>query len=413
MAALATPTWYERDGVRVVPQNGRTGFAECLQTSPATNLTPPEDVLWLGSINKLEIAMGNLGYKFNVLRSEPLNVTLRGSGKGSAESVISSFETRDQYVPGVVNPNPAIHRFVITDALVDLRGSKAQYPLLTGINTLAGKCGMRRVVIRSDGKLGSVLSAYRGNAAAEYIFVDVEADDGTDEYLIYCNLGPGGFKAKKIKGKHFGRGLIQVPLRWNENGFYVPDTGDIVDIEDIDAEDTGSAGAGVVNVWGGYSVRVAQVKCLTSWATFAVVVGFDAKQAQTIGSGSTIQIVGPGKILNGRASELVTVDLRGSKIVTGVTQGGSQQESGRPAVGIDSSHEAWLISDEETSVQSGGHGLELEWNGKGPIKTKIGQVIGTRSIGEMHTAGNFSGWDSFKKAGAAYHPDEDMSDRGF
>lgn len=410
MGTLATFDYFEREGKRTTMVNGRSGFAEAAESSPRDDTTESEVIDWRGNIGQLEVALGDPSDRFNVLRSKPLNVKFRGAGKGDAASVLSGLQTGGRSLPGTNLPIP-VHRLEFTDCLIDVRG-KGTYPIGTGVNTRAGVFGFKRAVVRSEGLAGKVLTVIRGMACAAYEVADIDAPDGADEYLVYVNAGPGKSWFRRLTGSNFGRGILQRPLRTTENNFYQPATeGGSCEVSDITGKDTGSAGAGVVNVWGGDEVRITNVNCDTPWATFAVAVGFDSKQCEVTGTQGNYTIVGPGKLLDGRAMGNVIVDLRGSKISTGQKQGGKPALSGRPAVGIDSAATVYLISDESTSVQSGGHGLELEWNGSGAIKTNKGVAVGSRSIGQVTTSGNFEGWDSFRMAGAAYHPDEDMSER--
>ena len=419
MGTIATFDWIEREGQRTNMVNGRSGFAEVAETSQRDDTTEKEIVDFRGNIGQLEVALGDPSDRFNVLRSKPLNIQFRGAGKGDAQSVLSGLQTGGRSLPGANLPIP-IHRLEFTDCLIDVRG-KGTYPIGTGVNTRAGVFGFKRALVRSEGLAGKVLTVIRGMACAAYQMADIDAPDGADEYLGYVNHGPNltdhdgtvlGTFFRRVTGASFGRGLWQDALRTTENNFYQPATeGGTVEVSDIYATNTGSAGAGVVNVWGGDEVRVTNVNCDTPWATFAVAVGFDSKQAEVTGTSGNYTIVGPGKLLDGRAMGNVIVDLRRSKIRTGTKQGGTAALSGRPAVGIDSAATVYLVSDENTVVQSGGHGLELEWNGSGAIKTNKGVAVGSRSIGQVTTSGVFSGWDSFRQGGMAYHPDEDMSER--
>lgn len=436
MGTIATFDYFEREGKRTTMVNGRSGFAEAAETSLATDTTEPEVIDWRGNIGQLEVALGDASDRFNVLRAKPLNVKYRGAGKGDAASVLSGLQTGGRSLPGANLPIP-VHRLEFTDCLIDVRG-KGTYPIGTGVNTRAGVFGFKRALVRSEGLAGKVLTVIRGMACAAYQMADLDAPDGADEYLGYVNHGPNltdydgtvlGTFFRRVTGASFGRGLWQDALRTTENNFYQTSEGGTVEVSDIYATNTGSAGAGVVNVWGGDEVRVTNVNCDTPWATFAVAVGFDSKQCEVTGSQGNWTIVGPGKLLyggvpavynagtlqefktDGRAMGNVIVDLRGSKIRTGTKQGGTAALSGRPAVGIDSAATVYLVSDENTSVQSGGNGLELEWNGAGAIKTNKGVAVGTRSIGDVTTSGSFSGWDSFRRAGGAYHPDQDMNAR--
>ena len=423
MSTTATPTWYERDGIRHDMKNGRSGIAEAMQTSPADETGKPEVINWRGTIGQLEVCMGKVGGRFSVLRDKPLNVRMEGAGQKGGVSVMKSQQAGEKYRNGTTNrSNPALHYLMWTDFQVDVIASQQQYPIVCNLNTLVGTWGAKRVAVNSAGSGGKVLTIFRGNASGGYVFEDIDAPWGAREYLVYCNAGKGKSRARGLNGSYFARGIGQFVLRSTENSFFMPeiDNGDSLLVEDITAYNCGDNGSSAISIAGWCDdITVRDLNVDTHWNTSALAIRFDRKQAELApGNPKSAPIIGRGKLLDLAGTALahgnITIDLEASFIQTGTDIGGQQNKSSRPAIQVDSAETLWVASSTSTVVQAGGgnRSLELEGSGNGDIRTASGTTIGTRAILDVHTTGDFVGWGPMRRNGKPIHSDQFMSSRG-
>jgi len=413
----AAPTWYERDGKRHDMKNGRSGIAEAMQTSPADADTPAEEISWWGAIGQLEVAQGSHSGRFSVYRQRPLNVKMSGLGD---ESIVRSVITGEKYADDHIDRmNPAIHRLVFTDCVVDVSKANSPYPIVTSANSRLGTFGFRHCTVKSNAS-GPVKTIFRGNASGRYKFTDIKADSGAKEYLVYTNAGAGDSVFRNLDGANFGRGIIQTVLRTTENGWYrmEEDSGNSLLIENISAEWCGAAGSSAVSVTGwADDITIRDIGVNTLFNTAAISLRFDKKQADLddIYNPKTANIIGRGQMLtSGHAHGTVLIDLEGSYIRTGQDTPGQQSKSSRPALMIDSCYDLWLVSNAATSISAGNgtnKSLHLEHQGAGAIRTVTGEKIGTRAVESFRTSGNFSSFGPMYRAGQPMSADEYLSAR--
>jgi hypothetical protein len=419
MGTYAERNYFIRDGVRTDMTNGRDGRAEAAQTSPATDKTPTEIIEFAGKVSSINVATGDLNGRFGVNRPQgwPLNVVFKGQGKGSAESVLRGMLTGEKYSDGAIDRNrPAIYKLGWTDLTVDVRGIGGQYPIVTGQLTVMGSFIVRRCLVRSDGYTGKgVKTIFRSNARSRLVLTDIDAPDGANEYLVYGDFGAGRSIIKNIRAAGFARGVIQGVNRYfNVEGFGYPDDQieAVLEIADIDAQNTGADGSSVVSLttWGD-TVYISDINCDTPWNTALISIRFDPKLCRVSGTGSggsggNWRILGRGRMpQDGFAHGMVSIDLSGNRIRTGRNQAGQAMLNGRAAIIADSCRDLWIASDDTTVVQAGHQydergelvatspAVDLEINGDGPIKTYNGaEVVGTRRIESIRTVGGFGGW---------------------
>lgn len=421
MGTIATPNWYERDGLRVHTTGGRSGIAAAMQTSPASETTEPEVIHWSGNIGQLQVATGPSGGRFSVLRSQPLNVKMEGEGRGSPNSVLRGLITGESYLDKHIDRmNPAIHRLVWTDFTADVRQANGAYPIVTSLNTALGTFGARRCLVRSPGRQGVVKTIFRANASGRCVFTEIEALEGAQEYVCYANSGKGPSLVQGIRARDFGRGVFQGVLRTTENPWYTPEPedGNSLAVENISARDCGASGSSAVSItgWADY-ITIRDLFVDSHWNTAAISLRYDKKQAllDKPSDPKKANVIGAGKLLaSGRAHGTVVIDLEGSYIHTGRDIPGQASKSSRPALMIDSCDDLWITSDETTSVVAGAgsnRALHLEHNGAGDIRTIDGVKVGTRGLGSFKTSGNFSGWGPMQRQGQPFSADEYLSKR--
>lgn len=403
MTTFATQSYYVRDGKRFDMKNGRSGIAEAMQTSPASETTDAEVIMWEGGISQLQVANGPNGGRFSVLRSQPLNVRMEGAGAGDTRSVLRSLDANEKYKDGHIDRvNPAIHRLVWTDLLIDVTKSQTAYPIVTGVNTALGTFGFRRVEAVTPGLSGTVKTTVRGNASGRYILTKMKQKGGVREYGAgYFNAGPGATELREIECEDSGRGAVQCVYRTTENGFYTmqPDSGSSLLVEDIRAINCGADGGSAVSVTGWSDhIEIRDLYVDSHWNTAAISLRYDKKQAllDDPKEPKKANVIGSGKLLaSGRAHGTVVLDLYGSYVRTGVDMPNNQSKSSRPAIMVDSCDDLWITSDYQTSIKAGAgtnKALHVEHSGAGDIRTWDGVKVGTRGVGSFKTSGNFSGW---------------------
>jgi len=421
MSAFATPTWYERDGIRHDMTNGRSGIAEAMATSPATENTPPEVIGWRGNIYQIQVATGPHGGKHSVYRPNPLNVRMEGIGKGLAESVLRSCNVGEEYANGKVErENPAVHRLVWTDLTINVRNSGGAYPIVTHVGTKLGTFGVRRALVMSSGAGHVVKTAVRANASGRLVATDIDAPDGLQEYVVYGNAGPGESIVRDIVAHDCGRGVFQGVYRSTENAFYTLEEEDGVSllVENIEAINCGAAGSSAVSItgWSDY-ITVRGLRVDTRWNTGAISLRYDKKQTllDKPNTPKTANVIGEGKMLaSGHAHGTVVLDLEDSFIRTGVDIGGQKAKSSRPAIMVDSCRDLWVVSNAATRVQAGnGNNLAMhvEHQGAGDIRTQAGVKVGTRGVGVLKTSGLFGSWRGISRNGQPISADEYLSPR--
>jgi len=421
MGTFAAPGYYERDGHRTYTKNGRSGIAEAMQTSPANETTPHEQINWGGTIGQLQVATGPNGGKHSVLRARPLNVKMVGGGAGGEASVLRSMEVGEGFNHGGADRgNPAVHKLVWTDLTINVRGSNGAYPIVTNVGTALGTFGVRRAVVLSKGVGHVVKTAVRGNASGRYAMTDIVALGGLQEYAVYCNAGAGESAFRNIRARNCGRGVVQAVYRSTENNFYTleEDAGSSLLVEDIDAKDCGAAGSSAVSITGWADrITVRGLNVDSHWNTAAISLRYDFKQAELDRPKvpKLANVIGPGKLLaSGHAHGTVVLDLEDSVIKTGVDIGGQANKSSRPAIMVDSCLDLWVVSNHATRVKAGGgnRALHVEHQGAGVIRTQNGTPIGTRAVGSFKTSGHFGGWGSMARNGRPFSADEYLSARG-
>jgi len=422
MGTFATPQWYERDGQRHNMTGGRSGIAEAMETSPATETDPAEPINWAGTIYKLEVATGPHGGKHSIYRKQPLNVKMVGEGKGSAKSELRSCEVGEKYHGGhVKRENPAVHRLVWSDLTINVRNSGGAYPIVTHVGTSLGTFGVRRATVMSSGAGHVVKTAIRANASGRIIATDIDALDGLQEYVVYANAGPGESVVRDVRAQDCGRGVFQGVYRSTENGFYTleEDDGNSLLVENVEAYDCGAAGSSAISITGwADSITVRGLHVDTHWNTAAISLRYDKKQTELDkpNDPKKANIIGAGKMLeSGHAHGTVVLDLEDSIIRTGSDIGGQKNKSSRPAIMVDSCERLWIVSNSGTVVDAangGNRALHVEHQGAGAVRTLAGVKVGTRAVGDVKTSGQFGGWGFMARNGQPVTADEYMSPRG-
>jgi len=453
MGTMATNAWWERDGKRTTMTNGRDGIADCIEKSPATQLTAPEDINWRGKIqgmgSRFTVCAGSVGGKWAVNRDKgkAVNVNLIGEGKGNALSVLSDMQTGEKWKDGsVTRDDPAIRRLVTSDCLIDVRG-KGAYPIIFGEKCVAGTLGVRRYVGKSDGPGGGGKTMVRCETAANrFINEDGEALDGMAEYMTYWDWGGALFDpftgkmvdpsavVRNLKGANFGRGIAQEVKRFsNVSPLPGHETG-VSLIENIWCDQLRDNA--IISITGaGHRIDLRNIGGASDYNSALLSLRHDVKQTQYSGTGSggsggSFTCLGPGLMQPApegseewerHSHSLLIVDLRGSKFRSGRKIPGQTFKSQREALMMDSCEDVLVISDGETVVQAGAekqadgsyksmaNAVHFESNGAGQVRTNKGVPIGTRRIDNIDVSADsdFSGWDGkWLRAGVVVHPDQ-------
>jgi len=389
----------------------------------------------------LRICLGNRG-RYGVERKTPLCAIVRGTGaNASTTAAIVGLQTGEKYEDGHVNrDDPAVKFLELQDLELDFRHVTTGYPIVTGVDTRMGHFGVRRCRIRTSGGVKSVVKTpIRGNAAASsYVIEDVVNDDGANEYAVcYLSYGPGleggpnRCVVRRVSGRNGGRGVCQLVMRHRENEFVsrMPMRGmhyyDLLVVDDVKSVDNGGKdGSSAVSIagWGAGGIMVRRLDVDTLWNAAALTIALDVKQLEVSGKPSHWKPIGPGMNVNGsvddppRSTMHVYLDLRGSRMrnghlvassagnpnaelvdVRGVPTWVQRGRSTRHHVSVDSAHRVQVFSDAGTVVDGMGVGLEIEKDFVGSIQDDAGNVLASRSVGELDLVGNFSGWNAIRR----------------
>ena len=366
MSIHAYPSYFVKDGI--THQSAKGGLAAAVIASDPNG----DEIIFHGNHPAVSVGSGDPNHKYTAIRNTPFNVKIRGADRHT--SVLHQITIGDRKLSG---NGHAVKRCIFQNFTLDGRGK--QRPFISNEKSYGGVIGAKQCTLRSDNK---TQFGFRSNGSYRTVFEDIDGNDGGQEWLIYCDYGPGRNIYRNISGKGWGRGIIQYVLRTYSNGNTVIDPNSELNIYNPVAINCGWAGAAAVTVNGFIGkVRIQDIYVDTPQKSGAVVCTFDNKQNEMSNPQAPANeriVIGPGfvdKVSLRACNQLV--------IVRGVV---NIPNADRSMFNIDSCDELYFKSDETTVIESPKMAMFLE--GRGFNKNQFRD----KSIGKFEVLGDFSGW---------------------
>lgn len=396
MAVVAYPERYERDGVvvQIDPDRGH-GLLVALETSPADETTPAEDVHLRGTPPGFSLA-GDPGKDLDVYRKSPLNVRVHGQGIEAEYTSIRSLFSKERH--------GGIHRLVFRDLPFPLLNTK--YPINNVNNpSRSSRIAFYDCLFQGAPKTYSAVRWY--GAALEMVRCTVL---DTVEWGAYWLLGRGpvlrGVRngRSRIKDCRFvncGRGGIQVAERNMESDGNLqtnrkPESLEVLEVDGFTAVNCGRDGASAISITG-HPGRVwihGPIDVGSQYKTSFLRLNFDAKQCEQepipAQGWAWARAIGPGKIgPDLRAHNEVVLDLREATIVLPVAD--------RDVMLIDSVRQLTIASGFDTSIRAPRPLLSIEEHGNGEVMCppgfeNAGHAVARRDVADLKMLGHYNGW---------------------